>query len=794
LFITVFALYPALWTSAADTFHTLSAFANRHVEMAQRPIFFAGQTTYDPGPVFYPVVFLLRVSPLVLIGLVVGLVPLRRLPSDRRLTYLLLLAFAIGFGVLMSLGTKKHDRYLLPAFPPLALAAALGWEHVSKRITHIQVIVPLVQLILTLPFAFYPLTAFNLLAGGPWSAEHMISTDWGEGMGAAARWLNQQPDAEQLTVAALSVPSFASIFDGHTPPLDHATQADYVVVGPNQPPGQPVHTAHLGFLDHAVVLTNKVPLEQSAYLAAHVGQDDLILLDADTPLLQTYVGLGTLASVADLPDQAAVTARLAELSAGRSQLWLVADPAASPITAAHLRRTLDAIATPISTATIASTTIVQYTNLDALPLNPPAKISTLGEHITLVDAILPGAPTNTPFPVFLRWQALTPTPSDLHVSLHLRDSDSHLWAEVGLPVLNDVTFPTTAWAPGEWADNALTLELPERIPPDTYALQLTVADSEGAQLGAWDADGQFQGVRVPLGDVEIAPPSEPIPLSLCDGTHTLTAGPLQACVPDLSPQTIPSGDTLTLALTWLSVAPPEIDYRVRWRLLDTTDSVALEQIVALTPYATSHWRAGDSFDAWYDLRLDPTLPATDYTLTLNVLTPDGRPIWPQDEILTAVKILPRDRLFELPSEITHPLHLTLGDVVHLRGFDLDRTRAVLGDTLPLTLYWQADGPTELDYTVFIHLVGPDGRSHGQVDQFPGAGAAPTTSWASGQVVVDEISLPVAPDAPTGLYHVAVGMYNATSGGRLPITDASGRLLPDARAFLPPEITISGGDQ
>ena len=118
LFITVFALYPALWTGAADTFRTLSAFAGRHVEMAQRPIFFAGQTTYDPGPIFYPIVFLLRVSPLVLIGLVIGLVSVRRLPADRRLTYLLLLAFAIGFGALMSLGAKKHDRYLLPAFPP----------------------------------------------------------------------------------------------------------------------------------------------------------------------------------------------------------------------------------------------------------------------------------------------------------------------------------------------------------------------------------------------------------------------------------------------------------------------------------------------------------------------------------------------------------------------------------------------------------------------------------------------------------------------------------------------------
>ena len=70
-------------------------------------------------------------------------------------------------------------------------------------------------------------------------------------------------------------------------------------------------------------------------------------------------------------------------------------------------------------------------------------------------------------------------------------------------------------------------------------------------------------------------------------------------------------------------------------------------------------------------------------LALNVLAPDGQPLWHKDETLSTVEILPRDRLFELPSDITHPLHLTLGDVVHLRGFDLDRTQATPGDTLSL---------------------------------------------------------------------------------------------------------------
>ncbi len=844
--ITCLALYPALWTGPLEVVQTLSGFAGRHVEGALRPILFLGQTTYDPGPAFYPVVLLFRASPVVLIGLAIGLVQLRRLPADRRFDFLVLLAFAILFGAAMSLGAKKHDRYLLPAFPPLTLAAALGistlvdW-YISKLVnpancqptnlpTYQSTNLPIYQFtvlafqaLIALAFVLYPLTYFNPISGGPWAAANVLPVDWGEGMGAAARWLNQMTDADRLTVAASSVPSFAPLFAGHTIPLDNASLADYRVLATNQPTNQPTNqTITLGFLDHAVIYTNTAPFEQAGYLATHIGPEDLILLDAETPLLRRYDGPGTLVSAADLPNQATIAARLAELSAGRSRIWLVSDPAASPITAAHLRQVLEAIATPAATATVASATITLYATPNTqypIPNTQHTARATFGDYLILVDAILPDTPVNTSFPILLRWQVPVSTPTDLHVSLYLRDPTGHTWTEVGQPVLNDVTFPTSAWDPGEWADNVLTLKPPARFPPGAYAIELTVADGEGAQLGACDAGGQFRGVSIPLGNVEIAPPARPAGVAPCTNGHTLTAGPLLACVPDgstarlsspkselaevLPSQAIPSGDTLTLALTWSAAAPPQADYRVRWRLLNTAGSVALEQTADLSPYATSRWRASDSFEARYDLWLDPALPATVYTLALNVLAPDGRPLWTEDEILTTVELLPRDRSFELPANISHPLDLALGSVVHLRGFDLTPppsppelggTEGGLqpGDTLSLTLYWQADGPTDLPYTVFVHLVGPDGQLHGQMDRPPAGGAAPTTSWAPGQVVVDEIPLTVAAAAPAGAYHIVVGMYDAVSGGRLPVTDGSGQSLPDNQAILPVEIAVSGG--
>ena len=386
--VTCFALYPALWANLAGTLRTLSAFAGRHVEMVQRPIFFAGRMTYDPGPAFYPTVFLFRISPVVLVGLVVGLVTLRRLPPDRRFAYLLSVVFAVGFGALMSLGAKKHDRYLLPAFPPLTLAAALGIgtlvdgyrgksvysaDHPSTHLPIYHFAIIVLQALVALAFTPYPLTAFNPLAGGPWVAARVLPVDWGEGMGAAARWLNSLPDAGRLTVAAVSVPSFAPIFDGRTLPLDQATLADYLVrplTHTSTSPHPIAHTATLSFLDRAVVLTNTASVEQAAYLAARAGPDDLILLDADGPLLRSYSGPGTLVSMADLPDRAVITARLRELGAGHPNLWLVADPAAAPITAKHLRQGVEAIATPVHTTTVASTIISQFSNLKSQISNP----------------------------------------------------------------------------------------------------------------------------------------------------------------------------------------------------------------------------------------------------------------------------------------------------------------------------------------------------------------------------------------------------------------------------------------
>ena len=114
---------------------------------------------------------------------------------------------------------------------------------------------------------------------------------------------------------------------------------------------------------------------------------------------------------------------------------------------------------------------------------------------------------------------------------------------------------------------------------------------------------------------------------------------------------------------------------------------------------------------------------------------------------------------------------TFGQSIALLGYDRlpgGRAAARAGDTLRLTLYWQCLEQMDVSYTVFVQLLGAGDRLAGQDDALPAGGLAPTTSWVKGEVITDEHTLTVRPDAAAGEYRLVVGWYDAASGARLPV--------------------------
>ena len=132
-----------------------------------------------------------------------------------------------------------------------------------------------------------------------------------------------------------------------------------------------------------------------------------------------------------------------------------------------------------------------------------------------------------------------------------------------------------------------------------------------------------------------------------------------------------------------------------------------------------------------------------------------------------------------------PQSVRFAEGIRLRGFRLTGEEVGAGQVtlspggrLRLSLYWQADGPTDTPYTVFTHLMGPDGRLYGQWDNPPVRGTYPTTDWSPGESIVDQYEIPLMPDAPAGEYHLVVGLYDPITGARLPVLDDWGKPTRD----------------
>jgi hypothetical protein len=121
--------------------------------------------------------------------------------------------------------------------------------------------------------------------------------------------------------------------------------------------------------------------------------------------------------------------------------------------------------------------------------------------------------------------------------------------------------------------------------------------------------------------------------------------------------------------------------------------------------------------------------------------------------------------------------------IKLLGYHLPHQKTWPGDRLPVTLYYQAMVPFGIDYTVFVHFVGPDGDIITQRDTYPGLGRYPTTMWAPGETIADTIYLAIPDWAPVpGTGTFAVGFYDRQTQLRLLVVDGDGRVTGDSVRF------------
>jgi len=149
-FLFVFAFFPALWAAPVET---LSAMIPQSREVAfekgHSQLFF-GEETDNPGPLFYPFVLLLRLSPVFLLAPVIFYLGKNQERTSLKSFLAFLGSFYLIYLIFMVLAPKKIDRYMLPIFPLFAIWAGLVIPQIWKKSAALLVVA-------LLAFQFFPL-------------------------------------------------------------------------------------------------------------------------------------------------------------------------------------------------------------------------------------------------------------------------------------------------------------------------------------------------------------------------------------------------------------------------------------------------------------------------------------------------------------------------------------------------------------------------------------------------------------------------------------------------------------
>lgn len=309
LVATIVAIWPALWVAPIQT--AMKVLGDLQAETERGEFFFLGQVTDAPGAIFYPLVLLYRLSPLLLLGLIALIIALiaPKLRCNLRcvpeLMALALVALFVAF--ILSSSDNKIDRYIIPIIPALAFLAAAGWEQVYRWLEcwpgaskAALGLLALGQLAIFVPYYPYYVTYYNPLLGGAPAAERLLMLGNGEGLDRAARWLERAPDAEEMTVATWYAPSFAPYFKGESKDIGKALdpkqpwwqEAHRVVLYVNQFQRQlpspevlayfnaqkPLYTVRLNGVDYARIYPGAIALPQE--LEQIQGQQNPVLKDS----------------------------------------------------------------------------------------------------------------------------------------------------------------------------------------------------------------------------------------------------------------------------------------------------------------------------------------------------------------------------------------------------------------------------------------------------------------------------------------------------------------------------------
>ena len=416
-------------------------------------------------------------------------------------------------------------------------------------------------------------------------------------------------------------------------------------------------------------------------------------------------------------------------------------------------------------------------------LNTPP-LANFNNTIQLIGTNLPNdpIPADQPIELTLQWQALPPVDEEFSISVQLVGANNTRYAQSDS--FHPAGLPLPRWQAGEFGVDQHVMTALVATPPGDYDLTVFVYKlANGQRLDILNENNLPVGNEYHLGTVTLTQPTTfPNPNELQISKQITEGGGkspvllenVQLLGYDQPLTNISVGQTMPLTLFWHTPNTLTTDYNSELSLTCEHGGRIAKIQLSLANTPNQSWQAGEI------RRIDTAVPippinengtavANDFcTLYLDLQASHEA----KEIALETFPITVPERNFDLP-ETAVSINQSLANQVTLAAYELNQTSVKVGETTPMTLYWQPETLFREDYKVFVQLLGQDGRIIAQQDKLPANGTRPTTGWILNEIIYDSYELIIPTDAPAGTYQLITGLYNAQTGQRLTLADQSG---------------------
>jgi hypothetical protein len=357
-------------------------------------------------------------------------------------------------------------------------------------------------------------------------------------------------------------------------------------------------------------------------------------------------------------------------------------------------------------------------------------------------------------PLTLYWEVTGQPAESVLAYAHLEDRTGFRWSQT-----EQDGYPTVFWERGDRVIQQVAVPIRAGAPPGAYRLRVGwFVPASGRPLARLDGDGRFAGNALLIENSFVlpatAPPAElPIPPVLVG--EELEAG-LRLLGYEPAPATAVAGQPISVGMWWAAERPlPPLLVRLELMGPNNVGQILTTRSPAQGTYPFGEWPSPAFVVDRQTVEVPLDTAAGQYRLQLSLVGETGVV---GTVALGQVEVLASERLFAVP-EVGTAVEAEFGQEMRLLGYDLAGGE--------LTLVWQAVGRPSADYTIFVHLLNPDGTCCAwQVDAMPRANSYPTTLWLPEEVVVERYTIELPELA--GNYPLEVGVYVAENGVRLAV--------------------------